>query len=132
MAVADGDTIRVRLDSGRVERVRYLGVDTPETAKPNAPGECYADSAREFNERLVGDRDVRLELDAEERDRYGRLLAYVYVERTLINAVLVREGYAVALTVPPNVRFAPRFRRLARAARRGGKGLWGSCAAQGS
>ena len=127
MAVSDGDTIRVRLDSGRVERVRYIGVDTPETAKPHAPVECFAERAREFNERLVGDREIRLELDVEERDRYGRLLAYVYADRTLVNAELLREGFADVLTVPPNVRFAARFRRLARDARQGGKGLWASC-----
>jgi len=128
VAVSDGDTIRVRLDGGRVERVRYIGVDTPETAKPDAPVECFADRAREFNERLVADRQVALELDVEERDRYGRLLAYVYAGGTHVNAELLRAGYAEALTVPPNVRFATRFRRLARDARRGGRGLWASCA----
>jgi micrococcal nuclease len=118
----------VRLGSGRVERVRYIGVDTPETAKPGVPVECYADRAHEFNERLVGGREVRLELDVEERDRYGRLLAYVYAGGAMVNAALVREGYADVLTVPPNVRFAARFRRLASEARRAGTGLWGSCA----
>jgi micrococcal nuclease len=128
VAVSDGDTIRVRLDSGRVERVRYIGIDTPETRKPGTPGECYADRARAFNERLVGDRHVRLELDVEQRDRYGRLLAYVYAGRTFVNAELVREGYAEPLTVAPNVRHETAIRRLARAARRGELGLWASCA----
>jgi micrococcal nuclease len=128
VAVSDGDTIRVRLDSGRVERVRYIGIDTPETAKPDAPAECFADRARDFNERLVGDREVGLEPGVEERDRYGRLLAYVYAGRTFVNAELLRRGYAVPLTVPPNVRFATRFRRIARDARREGAGLWTSCA----
>jgi len=128
VAVSDGDTVRVRLDSGRVERVRYIGIDTPETAKPDAPGECYADRARDFNERLVGDRDVRLELDVEERDRYGRLLAYVYVGGTNVGAELVRRGYAVPLTVPPNVRHVTDIRRLARDARSNRRGLWRSCA----
>ena len=132
MTVTDGDTIRVRLASGRVERVRYIGIDTPETEKPGARGECYADRAQEFNERLVGDRDVDLELDVGERDRYGRLLAYVRVGSKLVNAELLRNGYAVPLVVPPNVRFEDRFRRLARAARRRGEGLWASCPAQGS
>jgi len=128
VAVSDGDTVRVRLDSGRVERVRYIGIDTPETAKPDAPGECYADRARDFNERLVGDRDVRLELDVEERDRYGRLLAYVYVGGTNVGAELVRRGYAVPLTVPPNVRHVTDISRLARDARSNRRGLWRSCA----
>ena len=128
MAVSDGDTVRVRLDSGRVERVRYIGIDTPETAKPDTPGECYADRARDFNERLVGDRDVRLELDVEQRDRYGRLLAYVYVGGTNVGAELVRRGYAVPLTVPPNVRHVTDISRLARDARSNRRGLWRSCA----
>jgi micrococcal nuclease len=128
VAVSDGDTIRVRLGSGRVERVRYIGVDTPETAKPGVRADCYADRARAFNERLVGDRAVSLQADVEERDRYGRLLAYVYAGGMFVNAELVREGYAHVLTVPPNVRFATRFQRLARDARRAGRGLWASCA----
>jgi micrococcal nuclease len=125
--VADGDTVRVRLDSGRVERVRYIGIDAPETPKPDAAGECFGHRARTANARLVGDRDVRLELDVEARDRYGRLLAYVYAGRTFVNAALVRDGYAVPLAVPPNLRHLPRFARLARDARSGGRGLWASC-----
>jgi micrococcal nuclease len=127
VAVSDGDTVRVRLDSGRVERVRYIGVDTPETVKPDAPGECYAERARDFNERLVGDRDVRLELDVEERDRYGRLLAYVYAGDVFVNRELVRRGVAQPLTVPPNVRHADEFGRLADGALRTGSGLWSAC-----
>ncbi len=126
--VSDGDTIRVRLASGREERVRYIGVDTPETAKPGAPAECFADRAAAFNARLVDGRTVRLVRDVEERDRYGRLLAYVYAGETFINAELIRRGYAQPLTVPPNVRQAGRFRRLAEEARRAGSGLWASCA----
>ena len=118
----------MRLDSGRVERVRYIGIDTPETRKPGVPGECYSERARAFNERLVGNRAVELELDVEERDRYGRLLAYVYAGRTLVNAALVREGYAEPLTVAPNVRHETAIRRLARTARRDALGLWASCA----
>jgi micrococcal nuclease len=126
--VSDGDTIRVRLSSGREERVRYIGVDTPETAKPGAAAECFADRAAAFNARLVADREVRLERDVEERDRYGRLLAYVYAGDTLVNGELVRRGYAQPLTVPPNVRHAERFRRLADEARRARSGLWNACA----
>jgi micrococcal nuclease len=120
--------VRVRLESGSVERVRYIGIDAPETAKPDAPGECYGEHAREANARLVGDRDVSLELDVEERDRYGRLLAYVHAGRTNVTAELVRRGYAQPLTVPPNVRYVTAIMRLARDARRARRGLWGSCA----
>jgi micrococcal nuclease len=128
VSVADGDTIRVRLASGRVERVRYIGIDTPELARYGQPADCYAERAHAFNERLVGDRDVRLVRDVDERDRYGRLLAYVYAKGTFVNAELVRRGFAAVLTVPPNVRYATRFRRLARTARREHRGLWASCA----
>ncbi|MET0770027.1 MAG: thermonuclease family protein [Solirubrobacteraceae bacterium] len=121
--VADGDTVRVRIDGGREERVRYIGIDTPEVTSD----ECFAAEAAEYNERLVAGRRVRLVLDAEERDRYGRLLAYVYAGDRFVNAELLRNGYAQPLTVPPNVRFEDRFRRLAREARREGKGLWASC-----
>jgi micrococcal nuclease len=126
--VSDGDTIRVRLASGREERVRYIGVDTPELAHFGEPEDCYAQRATAFNARLVSGRTVRLVRDVEPRDRYGRLLAYVYVGDRFVNAELVRAGYAHVLTVPPNVRYAARFTRLAGAARRAGAGLWSACA----
>jgi len=126
--VVDGDTIHVRLD-GRREKVRYIGVDTPESVKPGAPVECFAGRAGEFNRRLIAGERVRLVSDLEPRDRYGRLLAYVYRVRDglFVNAELVRRGYAETLTVPPNVEHAAELRRLASAARRGGRGLWSAC-----
>jgi len=127
--VSDGDTIRVRLDSGREERVRYIGVDTPESVKPGTPVECFAERAHRFNERLVGGERVRLVRDVEERDRYGRLLAYVYRARDglFVNAELVRRGYATVATFPPNVAHETDFRRLAERARLSGRGLWSKC-----
>jgi micrococcal nuclease len=126
--VVDGDTIHVRVD-GRRETVRYIGVDTPESVKPGAPVECFAKRAGAFNERLVEGERVRLVLDAEHRDRYGRLLAYVYRVRdgVFVNAALVRRGYAQPLSIPPNVAHAREFRRLASRARRDGRGLWSAC-----
>jgi micrococcal nuclease len=121
VSITDGDTIRVRLASGREERVRYIGIDTPER------GDCYSRRATAVNARLVADHEVRLERDAEERDRYGRLLAYVYAGDVFVNRELVRRGVAQPLTVPPNVRHAGEFRALAAAARRAGSGLWSSC-----
>lgn len=124
--VVDGDTIHVQLGDRR-EKVRYIGMDTPESVKPGTPVQCFAKAASAANARLVDGRRVRLELDAEERDRYGRLLAYVYVGRVFVNAELVRRGFAVQLTIPPNVRYADRFRTLARDAREHGRGLWSAC-----
>jgi len=126
--VVDGDTIHVRVD-GRREKVRYIGVDTPESVKPGTPVQCFAKRASALNARLVEGEQVRLVLDAEERDRYGRVLAYVYRARDglFVNAALVRRGYAQPLTIPPNVAHAGEFRRLAATARRQGRGLWSSC-----
>lgn len=118
----------MRVD-GRREKVRYIGVDTPESVKPGSPVECFAKRADAFNERLVAGERVRLVSDIEPRDRYGRLLAYVYRVRDglFVNAELVRRGYAETLTVPPNVAHAVELRRLASAARRSGRGLWSAC-----
>jgi micrococcal nuclease len=124
--VVDGDT--VVLAGG--ERVRYIGVDTPESVKPGAPVECFAKRAARANADLVAGREVELRYDAERRDRYGRLLAYVYVpgpSPVFVNAELVRRGFATPLTIPPNVAHAPQFARLARQARRAGRGLWSAC-----
>jgi micrococcal nuclease len=127
--VVDGDTILVSV-GGREERVRYIGVDTPETVKPGAPVECFGKRASARNRALVppGAR-VRLVRDAEERDRYGRLLAYVYRanDGLFVNAALVRDGYAKPLTIAPNDAHAAEFRALARAARGAGRGLWNAC-----
>jgi micrococcal nuclease len=124
--VVDGDTIVVRLD-GRRERVRYIGVDTPESVKPGVRVQCFAEAAAAENRRLVLGRTVRLEYDAEARDRYGRLLAYVWRGDVLVNAELVRRGYGKPLEIAPNLAHAAELRRLASEARRAGRGLWSRC-----
>jgi micrococcal nuclease len=124
--VVDGDTVEVRIDGG-IEDVRYIGVDTPESVKPGEPVECYALAASHFNERLVEGERVRLVFDAERRDTYGRLLAYVYLGDRFVNAELVRRGYATTLTIEPNDRFADLFARLEQRAGAAGRGLWGEC-----
>jgi micrococcal nuclease len=127
LRVVDGDTIEVELDGGEVEDVRYIGVDTPESVAPGEPVECFGKRASAFNERLVGGRTVTLRFDRERRDRYGRLLAYVYAGSRLVNAELVREGYARTLTIAPNDARASLFARLERNAGRAARGLWGAC-----
>jgi micrococcal nuclease len=126
--VVDGDTIAV-LVAGRREKVRYIGVDTPETHHPTKPVQCFGPAAAAFNARLVGGERVRLVRDVEERDRFGRLLAYVYRVRDglFVNAELARRGYAHPLTIAPDVRYAERFAALAREARAAGRGMWVSC-----
>lgn len=126
--VVDGDTVQVEQD-GRTDRVRYIGVDTPESVKPDTPVQCWGHEASRANARLVAGRDVRLVAGEEPRDRYGRLLAYVYrsSDGLFVNAALVRDGEARTLTIPPNDRYAERFAALQRQAQRDGRGLWGAC-----
>jgi micrococcal nuclease len=126
--IVDGDTILVRID-GRRERVRYIGIDTPESVTPGQPVECYGHAASQANERLVAGHTVTLATDEEPRDRYGRLLAYVRREPDglFVNEQLVRGGFATTLEVRPNVRYAGDFRKLEREARAAGRGLWGAC-----
>jgi micrococcal nuclease len=126
--VVDGDTILVRID-GRRERVRYIGIDSPESVAPGRPVACYGHAASEENARLIGGRTVTLTVDEERRDRYGRLLAYVRREPDglFVNEELVRGGFATTLEVRPNLRYAGHFRDLEREARARGRGLWGAC-----
>ena len=121
--IVDGDTIHVRVD-GHLEKVRYIGVNTPEVHHPRKGEEPGGRAAAAVNRDLVNGRRVRLELDTQSRDRYGRLLAYVWVDETMINAELVRRGFAQAMTVPPNVRHQSLFLKLQREAREARRGLW--------
>lgn len=131
--VVDGDTIDVTLSNGDEETVRYIGIDTPETVKPGTPVQCGGPRAHEVNDRLVYGKTVTLRFDAERRDVYGRLLAYVYLARSgarplFVNAELARRGLARTLTIPPNDSHAPLFARLATRAGASGRGLWRQCA----
>jgi micrococcal nuclease len=124
--VIDGDTVEARI-GGEVEDVRLIGVDTPETVKPGTPVQCFGERASHFTKRRLTGARVRLVFGVERRDVYGRLLAYVYLSGRFFNPVLVRRGLARTLTIPPNDRFASRFRQLELGAARAGRGLWGSC-----
>ncbi|MBI2203940.1 MAG: thermonuclease family protein [Candidatus Rokubacteria bacterium] len=121
--IVDGDTIHVAVGD-RVEKVRYIGVNTPEIHHPKKRAEAGGREARDLNRELTLGRRVRLELDVQERDRYGRLLAYVWTGDVMVNAELVRRGYAQVMTVPPNVRYQSLFVKLQREARETGRGLW--------
>ena len=131
LRVVDGDTIIVLLD-GREERLRYIGIDAPESVAPDRPVECFGPEATKENERLVGGRTVYLEADSEERDRFGRLLRYVYVEEpgdrlTMVNEQLVIGGFAEAGSYPPNERYSDSLFAAEREASARDTGLWGSC-----
>jgi micrococcal nuclease len=126
VSVTDGDTIKVRID-GEVFNVRYIGMDTPESVAPGQPVGCYAREASARNTALVDGRIVELEKDVSETDRFGRLLRYVYVDGQMVNEVLVAEGYAQAVTYPPDVKYQERLRRAEATARDSGRGFWSSC-----
>jgi micrococcal nuclease len=132
--VIDGDTIK--LSNG--ERVRLIGIDTPESRYNNKLERDAARSRKDINtilklgkeasgftRNLVEGKRIRLEFDIEKRDKYGRLLAYVYLEDgTFVNAKVLEEGYAQIMTIPPNVKYADYFSKLQREARQNHKGLW--------
>jgi len=123
--VIDGDTIE--LSNG--EKLRYIGIDTPETYDTDGSvwtynPKPYAEEARDFNRKLVEGHEIRLEFDIRKRDKYNRLLAYVYVEDKMINLEMVRQGYAMIYTFPPNVRYIEEFLEAQRFARENKKGLW--------
>jgi micrococcal nuclease len=128
--VIDGDTIVARID-GHEERVRYIGIDTPETVKPDTPVQCFGPQAHDLNARLLGGTGAQLTLrfDRELRDRYGRLLAYVYrgADGLLVNARLVAAGAARTLAITPNTARAAQLSALQHDARVAGRGLWGAC-----
>jgi micrococcal nuclease len=127
--IVDGDTFVADIGDSS-EKVRLIGVDTPESVKPNTPVQCFAkEASARLAELLPIGSGIRLERDVEARDRYGRLLAYVYRadDDLFVNLALAAEGYANVLTVPPNVAHADDFVAAVRDAREGGKGLWSAC-----
>lgn len=127
--VIDGDTIEVDI-GGTLYKVRYIGINTPETVHPTRGEEPYGKEASAKNRELVDGKVVRLERDVSEADKYGRLLRYVWVGDLFVNAELVRLGYAQVVTYPPDVKYQDLFLQLQREAREAGRGLWGTQAAQ--
>ncbi len=123
--VIDGDTIQVCCIARKREKVRYIGINTPETKHPTKGVEYYGKEAAKANRKLVEDKTVILTFDVEQRDRYGRLLAYVFLEDgTFVNAWLVEHGFAQVMTVPPNVKHQELFLKIQREAREGRRELW--------
>jgi micrococcal nuclease len=112
--VIDGDTVEI--EGGA--RVRYIGINTPEIGEP------YYHEATEANRQLVLGKRVYLEEDVQDKDKYGRLLRYVWVDDTIVNAELVRQGYAYSYTYPPNVKHQKLFLQLEKEARDAVRGLW--------
>lgn len=125
--VIDGDTFWIQDGSEKGKKVRLIGVDAPETRKTKKKEiGYYGKEAKAYVLQRLSGQKVRLEYDVDQTDHYGRLLAYVYLEDgTFLNEELLRLGYAVVMTVPPNVKFADHFIKIQREAREAKRGLWG-------
>ncbi|HEY0520500.1 MAG TPA: thermonuclease family protein [Ilumatobacteraceae bacterium] len=130
LSVVDGDTIDVDI-GGHRERVRLIGIDTPETKKPNTPIQCFGPEATKFTKSLLPhDTPLHLERDVVARDDFGRMLAYVYLaaDGTFVNMSIISHGFARVLTIRPNAAHADEFVAAAQAAQTADIGLWASCA----
>lgn len=124
----DGDTIAVNMN-GSVETIRMIGVDTPETHRPNTPVQCYGPQAADFTKNLIGTNSVRLQADPLDtnRDRYGRLLRYVYLpDGRLVENELISNGYGFAYTQFPFEK-SEEFKTAEQTAKDSQRGLWGAC-----
>ena len=121
--VIDGDTIEIDI-AGMRHRVRYIGIDTPELDDKRPAFCALAQEAARYNRQLVGGKTVRLEKDISETDQYERLLRYVYVDDTLVNAELVRQGLARAVPYEPDTKYQDYLEELEEEAKQAGKGIW--------
>ncbi len=125
LRVIDGDTIVVQLN-GVEQTVRYIGIDTPEPYAHEEP-DCYSQEASLRNQELVENKIVTLSADYGDKDKYGRLLRYVYIDDVFVNELLVTEGFAKSMTIKPNTTHASKFIKLETQARENNLGLWSEC-----
>ena len=121
--VIDGDTIEI--EGG--QRVRYIGVNTPETVDPRTTVQCFGKEASIKNRELVEGKVIALEKDISETDKYGRLLRYVYIDNLFVNDYLTREGYAHASSYPPDIKYQNQLQEAETEARQNNRGLWSAC-----
>lgn len=124
LAVVDGDTLKVRLQNGREERVRLTLIDTPETKHPKLGVQPFGKEASSFTTSQLSGKNVILEMDVQERDQYGRILAYVWTGDQLFNEVLIERGLARVAEYPPNIKYVDRFRSVQKKAQAAEKGIW--------
>lgn len=124
--VVDGDTILVA-SGNREEYVRLIGIDAPEQVGEGEEPECYATESTGRATTLMLTKEVRLEKDVEERDKYGRLLRYVYVDGVSVEEEMLRGGYVRTLSIPPNTKYKERFKEAEGFAQASDRGLWGAC-----
>ncbi len=130
--VIDGDTIQLETK----QKVRYIGIDTPELHDPRRPVECFGKEAYEENKKLIEGKTIILEKDVSDKDKYGRLLRYVYLPQEtkqttssglMVNDYLVRQGYANAVSYPPDIKYQDQFRNAQLQAKTNNRGLWNLC-----
>ena len=125
--VVDGDTVDVEA-GGETFRLRYLNLDAPElNSNSSDPAECLAEEAKQVNEDLVLGRSVTIEYDQECKDRYDRLLGFVFRGERMVNFILVERGYGQVLLIEPNYSLADEFQSLEALAKEQSAGIWGAC-----
>lgn len=122
----DGDTVEI--ENG--QKVRYIGINSPELHDPRTPVECFAQEAYEENKKLVEGKTIKLEKDVSETDKYKRLLRYVYINDIFINDYLVRQGFAQVSTFPPDVKYTTQLLEAEKEARENNRGLWVKCSSE--
>ena len=129
--VFDGDTVEVEFADGRKAKVRYLGVDTPETVAPNRPVGCYGYQASDRNKKLVDKKQIYLQKDTSDTDKYDRLLRYVYLKQdngwVLLSDYLIRYGFGTVLSLPPDNKLTSQLLQAENEARTLERGLWKKC-----
>ena len=121
--VVDGDTIEI--EGG--EKVRYIGIDTPETVDPRKPVQCFGVEASKKNKEMVEGKMVRLEKDITHKDKYNRLLRYIWLDNVSINLELIKQGFAYSYSYPPDIKYQDQFLKAQQEAREAKRGLWNAC-----
>lgn len=122
--VVDGDTFVIDYN-GKNEKVRLIGIDTPESVHPNEEKNTeFGDMVSNYSKKMLTGKNVQIEFDVQQRDKYGRLLAYVYLDGQMYNEVLLENGYAKLATYPPNVKYVDEFTKIQKRARENKMGMW--------
>ncbi|MCB5933858.1 thermonuclease family protein [Caldibacillus thermoamylovorans] len=124
MNVVDGDTMDIQFENGKEERVRLVLVDTPETKHPTKPVQPFGPEASAFTKEMLAGKNVQVELDVQERDQYGRILAYVYIDGKMFNELLLEKGLARVAVFPPNTRYVDEFYAIQKKAQEAKLGIW--------
>lgn len=122
--VVDGDTMDIQFENGKEERVRLVLVDTPETKHPTKPVQPFGPEASAFTKEMLTGKNVQVELDVQERDKYGRILAYVYIDGNMFNELLLEKGLARVAVFPPNTRYVDEFYAIQKKAQEAKLGIW--------